>query len=130
MSIRANIQETWLKVKWGVESALGEWGISLIVILVALSSFGLGRLSASEASKPAVSVSQAPFEAEPRGMAIGGLVVASRNGKVYHFPWCGGADQISAANKVWFSSEEAAQKAGYTPSKSCKGLGSAEMKVE
>lgn len=116
------IQEMWLKVKYGFEVATGEWGPILVVFLVALSSFGLGRLSATEASKPVVSVSAAPMEAEPQGMAVGGLVVASRNGSVYHFPWCSGASQINPANKVWFSSEDAARAAGYTPSKSCKGL--------
>ncbi len=124
MSIRDNIQEVWFKVKWGGSALIDEWGIVGVIFLSCLSSFGLGRLSATEASKPAVFVSQAPLEAEPLGMALGGLVVASRNGSVYHFPWCGGADQISAGNKVWFASEEAAQKAGYTPSKSCKGLAS------
>lgn len=113
----------WLKVKYEFEVAIGEWGLILVVFLVALSSFGLGRLSASEASKPAVSVSQASLETEPQGMALGGLVVGSRSGTAYHFPWCSGALQIKPENRVWFASEEAAQTAGYTPSKSCKGLG-------
>lgn len=56
-------------------------------------------------------------------MAVGGLVVASRNGSVYHFPWCSGGSQIKQENMIWFTSEEAAKEAGYTPSKSCKGLG-------
>lgn len=124
--MRDRIQEKWLQVKFGTETALGEWGLILIVFLVALSSFGLGRLSATETAKPVVSVAEAPFEGEPRGMAVGGLVVASRNGSVYHYPWCGGASQISATNKVWFASEEAATAAGYTPSKSCKGLGDSD----
>lgn len=117
------IQETAAKVKWGLEAFLANWGLVLVVFLVAFASFGLGRLSATEAAKPAVSVGEAPLEEEPRGMSIGGLVVASKNGSVYHFPWCSGAAQIKAANKIWFSSEAAAEAAGYTPSKSCKGLG-------
>ncbi|MEK7098356.1 MAG: Ada metal-binding domain-containing protein [Patescibacteria group bacterium] len=126
MSIGANIQEVWLKVKYGFEVAIGEWGLILVVLLVALSSFGLGRLSAGEASKPAVSVSVAPMEAEPKGMAIGGLVVASRNGSVYQYPWCGGAANIKPENQVWFKTEEAAKAAGYAPAKNCKGLGTAQ----
>jgi hypothetical protein len=119
----ATIPDLWTRCKAALEPFLGDWGLVLVVFLVAFSSFGLGRLSATEAAKPVVSVSQAPLEGEARGMAIGGLVVASRNGSVYHFPWCGGASQINPANKVWFSSEKAAEDAGYTPSKSCKGLG-------
>jgi len=119
------IREWWLKIKLWLEVSIADWGLILVVFLLALSSFGLGRLSASEASKPAVSVSYQPMEAEPVGMAVGGLVVASRNGTVYHFPWCSGASQISAVNQVWYKSEEAARTAGYSPSKSCKGLGTA-----
>lgn len=118
----SRIQEMWLKVKWSAEAALAQWGLILVVFLVALASFGLGRLSASEAAKPAVSVATAAVEEGNVAMSVGGLVVASRNGSVYHFPWCGGASQINEENKVWFSSEEAAAAAGYTPSKSCKGL--------
>lgn len=122
MSVGGRVQEMWLKVKSRAETFVGEWGVISIVFLVALISFGLGRLSATEAAKPVVSVSQKSFEANGRPMSAGGLVVASRNGSVYHFPWCAGASQISDANKVWFQSEEAAQRAGYSASKSCKGL--------
>ena len=51
-----------------------------------------------------------------------GLLVASKNGQKYHFPWCAGASQISEKNKIWFNSYEEAQKAGYTPASNCKGL--------
>jgi len=104
------------------EGLIAEWGLILLIFLVAFSSFGLGRLSATEQARPAVSVHSAPIETEPRGMAIGGLIVASRYGSAYHYPWCAGAVQIKQENQVWFASEEAAQKAGYTPSKNCKGL--------
>lgn len=116
------IPDVWARCKVALEPFLGDWGLVLAVFLVAFASFGLGRLSATETAKPAVSVGQAPLEGEARGMAIGGLVVASRNGSVYHFPWCNGASQINPANKVWFSSEQAAKDGGYAPSKSCKGL--------
>ncbi len=119
---RLNIPDIWIRCKAALETALGEWGLIGVVFLVAFCSFGLGRLSATEAAKPIVSVGQAEALAEPRGMAIGGLVVASKSGEVYHYPWCGGASQIKPENRIWFASEEAAQNAGYTPSKSCKGL--------
>jgi len=117
-----NIPDLWGRCKAALEPALGEWGLVLALFLVALSSFGLGRLSAAEATKPVVSVAQAAMVSEARGMALGGLVVASRTGSAYHFPWCSGASQIKPENLIWFSSQEAAQTAGYTPSKSCKGL--------
>lgn len=117
------IPDVWSRCKAALEPLIADWGLILVVFLTAIASFGLGRLSVAEGAKPAVSVGFMPMEGEPRGMAVGGLVVASRNGSVYHFPWCGGASQINPANKVWFASEKAAKDAGYAPSKSCKGLG-------
>lgn len=118
-----NIPEIWLKIKNTAIDLVGEWGLVLIVLLVGLVSFGMGRLSALEEAKPAVSVRNASLEAEARGMPIGGLVVASRKGSAYHYPWCGGAQSITEGNKVWFESEAAARRAGYAPAKNCKGLG-------
>ena len=121
---RGTIQDFWGRCKGAVERGLADWGVIIIIFLAAFSSFGLGRLSATEAARPPVMVGEAPEEAEPRGMMVGGLVVASRTGAAYHFPWCPGAAQIKRENQIWFSSEEAAENAGYTPSKNCQGLGS------
>ncbi|HWO07239.1 MAG TPA: Ada metal-binding domain-containing protein [Candidatus Paceibacterota bacterium] len=118
----SSIRDIWLKVKWAAEAAIEAWGLIVPIFLVAFASFGLGRLSATEAAKPVVSITEASVYTERAGMAVGGLVVASRNGSVYHYPWCGGASQIKRENQLWFTSEEAAEKAGYVPSKSCKGL--------
>lgn len=46
--------------------------------------------------------------------------VASRNGKNYYYPWCSGVARLKEANKIWFSSAQAAQAAGYTLAKSCQ----------
>lgn len=119
---RATIQGFWVSCKSWLEGALSEWGVILVIFLVAFSSFGLGRLSAGEEARPAVRVGKAPQEAELQGIAVGGLVVASRTGSVYHYPWCSGAGQIKRENQIWFESEEVARNAGLTASKSCKGL--------
>jgi hypothetical protein len=113
----------WYRGKSLLETVLAEWGLIIAIFLIAFSSFGLGRLSATETALPPVTVTQAPEAAGPQGMAVGGLVVASRTGQVYHYPWCSGASQIKAENQIWFASEEAAKDAGYAPSKSCEGLG-------
>jgi len=118
----ASIQEWGLKIKGFGESAIGEWGLLSIVILVGIVSFGLGRLSALEDVRPPVSILSAPTEAKPLGRYPGGLFVASRSGSVYYYPWCSGAGNIALAKQVWFENAEAAKQAGYTPSKSCKGL--------
>lgn len=118
----ASIQELWLKIKNWTDSAIGDWGLIAVVFLIGIASFGLGRLSVLEAVRPPVSITNAPTIAEPRGMSIGGLVVASRTGSAYYFPWCASAAKIVPQNQVWFASEEKARQAGYAPAKNCKGL--------
>ena len=118
-----SIQEWGLKIKSFADHALGEWGLVAVVFLVALASFGLGRLSSLVDARAPVSIGAAPALSEPRGMYIGGLIVAARGGSSYYYPWCAGTAKILPANRVWFQSEEAAKAAGYAPAKNCKGLG-------
>lgn len=110
-----NIQESWLKIK---SLPLQDAAMPLLVILVGLGSFGLGRMSMLEAQKAPITVSQAVTGA----LAGGGQVVASKSGTKYHYPWCGGANGISEKNKITFESVDAARAAGYTPAGNCKGL--------
>jgi len=42
-----------------------------------------------------------------------GIIVASKNGTKYHWPWCSSAKKIKPENQVWFKSEAEAQTAGY-----------------
>lgn len=94
----------------------------LFVVLVSVISFGLGHLSAFETLRDPIVIRQAPPAAEPAALYIGGLVVASKTGKKYHYPWCAGANSIKASNRIWFDSEKDAQKSGYTPASNCPGL--------
>ena len=115
----------WQKIKGVLDVGVGEWGIAALVFLVGSAAFGLGRLSSLEDVRPVVSIERAETVKAPRqGMYAGGLVVASRTGSAYYYPWCGGADKILSKNQVWFQSEDAAKRAGYRPAKNCKGLGS------
>ena len=118
-----NIHDWREKINTLLDEVVGKWGIAIIVFLVALASFGLGRLSALEDVQPPVAIGEAPEAAKPASLFMGGLVVASRSGSVYYYPWCTGAGKILPANQRWFASESDAQKAGYTPAKACKGLG-------
>lgn len=118
---------------------------SLIIILVALGGFGLGRLSRIEEAKvplritesaslsasissnnsKAVSANNAGNIQTKSGTANishEGFIVASKTGKKYHFPWCASAQTIKEENKVWFATVEEAQQAGYTAAGNCKGL--------
>ena len=110
------------KCKVWLDKALGEWGMALFLIIITISSFGMGRLSALQEARAPVSVYEASMDARPRMMAPGGLLVAADSGNVYYYPWCAGAQKIDPTKQRWFSSEAAAQDAGYRPAKNCKGL--------
>lgn len=114
--------------------------ISTVILLVGLGSFGLGRLSVSTKlssgvviekvsssaentkSQQAAGVAKSQIALEPNSTSKAGQYVASKNGSKYYFPWCGGANNISETNKVWFDSVEEAKSKGYSPASNCKGL--------
>lgn len=51
-----------------------------------------------------------------------GTYVASRGGKSYYLPTCKSAKRLSEKNKIWFDTKAEAEKFGYKPAKSCKGM--------
>ena len=114
-----------------------------LIVAVGFGSFGLGRLSRLAEARKSIRIEEVfssqtasaasavngqkltvngSRETEATQAEQGGKVVASKGGLRYHFPWCSGAQKISAENKLWFNSIEEAQKAGYTPASNCKGL--------
>jgi hypothetical protein len=137
-----NLAEKLKQVKDKIKPVENELFIVLVIILVALISFGLGRLSKIRESKTPITIENAG-ESMLQGPAIGDkaagsggsagissapsastdkLFVASKNGTKYHYPWCSGAATIKEENKIWFSSKEQAEAAGYQPAANCKGL--------
>jgi len=117
---------------------LGEDAVfyTLLIILIAIASFGLGRLSVERDLEPlntqvnnqaltALSSLEVEAEApEVKGseMKAGTKVIASRSGTKYHLPDCAGAKQIKPENRIEFESIEAAKAASYTPAANCPGL--------
>lgn len=106
--------------------------IVLIIIVVAVISFALGRLSVSEGEsqieisrqgdQAAATTLSELSEIDQERAVEESFVVASKNGTKYHYPWCSGANTISEENKIIFQTNTAARSAGYTPAKNCKGL--------
>lgn len=115
----------------------------LIILLISFGSFGLGRLSVIQEKKiplkienefqmtqntflndnPAINAIKKNQLATPPPIAQNkGVLVASKTGKKYHYPWCSGAQHISEANKIYFNSKEEAEAKGYAPASNCKGL--------
>lgn len=113
--------------------------LSLVIILVATLSFGIGRLtspgagqgirieydaSISNSQVPISNTAQAsqalnPIENSQLKIDNSAAVVGSKNGTKYHYLHCLGAKQIKEANKITFTSAEAAKSAGYTLAANC-----------
>jgi hypothetical protein len=107
---------------------------SIVIILVAVVSFGLGRLSVEEQQLQSDSrvtpLLPAPLPTttvatviEVQSVTSAEMTyVASKNGTKYHLPNCPGVKQMSEQNKLYFSSKNEAEAAGYTPAANCPGL--------
>jgi hypothetical protein len=115
--------------------------IIVAFVLVAVIGFGLGKLSAFETKRPPlifghdesltaqiddkgqVQTTTGSNTITPNNQTTGSeVVVASKTGKKYHYPWCAGAKQISEANKITFQTFAEARTAGYGPASNCPGL--------
>ncbi|MES2749368.1 MAG: hypothetical protein V4606_03170 [Patescibacteria group bacterium] len=123
--------------------------IAILLVITAVLSFGLGKLSVTSSSSGAVSKAESPvvralvtptkgeqpvepMRVTPMVSSTPGLAqtitqavpvknfVASKSGTKYHALTCSGAKTIKETNKIYFSSEVEAQAAGYTRSANCK----------
>jgi len=105
---------------------------TVLIIVVSVVSFGLGRWSGQELhtiSAAAVVLTKVPeisletSTTTPTSVTPGtGKLVASKKGTKYHLITCPGAKQMSEDNKIYFNSAEEAQAAGYTKAANCPGL--------
>ncbi len=93
--------------------------LTMGIILVALISFGAGRLTVPQIDKepmviqgPTASIEQS-LTAETEETIEGKRFVGSVNSNKYHWPDCPWAKKIAPQNQIWFSSETEAQAVGY-----------------
>jgi len=108
--------------------------LATIIILTAVISFGLGRLSKIREEKTPITIENVKENEETSeskslstsnvdsGIKADKIFVASRNGKKYYYAWCESANVIKEQNRIWFSTQAEAEKAGYQPAANCKGL--------
>lgn len=107
--------------------------LSMVIVLVALLSFGLGRLSgAGDGGGIKLEFDSSISNEAQTGNALNSIensklkienstsVVGSSKGTKYHYPHCSGAKRIADANRIIFSSPEAAEASGYTLAANCK----------
>jgi hypothetical protein len=137
-----SIQDLRDKIKGFGAVSLNMLPISIIILLVAIGSFFLGRISAkNEGGARNVSIvesatglpintssylSNSQYQNKSSykstlGNSSGakGMYVASKNGKLYYTADCKGAERLSEKNKIWFNTEEEAVNAGYEEALSC-----------
>ena len=101
--------------------------LSITIILLAILSFGIGRLSVVgkrdsvrieyDGVNQTANILNAVIPA-PRSFSES-EVVGSKNGTKYHYPHCPGAKQIKEENKLTFNSPKEAESAGYTLATNC-----------
>ncbi|MCK9352276.1 MAG: hypothetical protein WCT49_04890 [Candidatus Paceibacterota bacterium] len=136
-----SITEIWKKIKGRLgfvdfsEMMDKNTFLTAMAILIALISFGLGRLSGLETVRKNVEI-EFPKGQEASAFLgtfatttpkapiakTSGTYVASKNGTKYYLPTCASSNRISAQNKIWFDTKEEAQNAGYSPAANCKGI--------
>ncbi|MCK5285961.1 MAG: hypothetical protein KAJ58_01915 [Candidatus Pacebacteria bacterium] len=122
-----SIKEKYNKIKAIGDSLIGnnQFFSLFLVVLVAFSSFGLGRLSILEENQSSVTFENLALINTNIDTGIGesiGKYVASRSSKLYHAPWCSGAQRIKEENKIWFQTKEEAEASGRSPASNCKGI--------
>jgi len=135
------------KIKSFLDSEQGKnTFIILIVILVGFGAFQLGRISKQNDSGGIIVTYPPVLKAE--GASVGSLTtgtevqsyadttsktfgttttkpvsqgfVASKRGSKYYPPGCSAGKSLKQENRIFFATREEAEKAGYTPSSSCK----------
>jgi hypothetical protein len=94
----------------------------LIVVLVGLGSFGLGRLSKNVVSEGLkIEYTEGSLEASiAEATTTKKNFFASKRGSKYYSLGCSGGKTIKQENRVFFNTKEEAEKAGYELSVSCK----------
>ncbi len=123
------------KIKYFLESEKGKnILIILVIILVGLGSFELGRMSVKEvkndsnigfSSQEANVIKSTQNELleqkyEFKGVDLNGKeYFASKRGSKYYPFGCSAGKSIKEENRIYFSNEEEAIKAGYSKSSSC-----------
>ena len=119
-----NIQEIQQKINSWLSD--GQLFMALLLVLVAVASFGLGQRSVPAKERKLVPVTQSVAQSvsteSPSSTIESVSYVGSKNSDKYHLPWCPGAQKIAEQNKVYFNSQAAATAAGYKPAGNCPGL--------
>jgi hypothetical protein len=88
-------------------------------IIITHGAFSVMSDSNSQATEGELSLLQSNDEYKNVSQSTTDQYVASKSGKRYHHLTCPGAKQIKNENKIFFSTTQAAEAAGYTRAANC-----------
>ncbi len=117
------------KIKSFIESNTGKDILTvLIIIMVGLGSFGLGRLSKNPPKEPLKVIYEGEELNIPKPVSnvvettknSSGGYFGSKQGTKYYPLGCSAGKTIKQENRVYFDTAEDAEKTGYSLSTSCK----------
>jgi hypothetical protein len=117
-----SIRDLTTQIKAQALVVVGDWGMPVLILLIGIACFGLGRLSGIESVRTQVSLAQAPEIAGFAALHEGGVYYASSKTMKYYYPWCADVQGIAPENFVIFKNQGDAENAGYSPAPNCKGL--------
>ncbi|MBI5742568.1 MAG: hypothetical protein HZA25_01885, partial [Candidatus Niyogibacteria bacterium] len=119
------LSEYTRKIKEWIRENEGDIFTALIIVLTAISAFGLGRLSAIYDAKVPLIIKNAAFPADVQHSVlnkaegvdnlagvVAGKYLASKNGTKYYSADCPAASRIAEQNRIWFNSTAEAEQAG------------------
>jgi len=121
----------------GVTYFLGEKDVFIVIFFIAsvIISFNLGRISEKEdLARVRLEQSLIPqkrladiqkeenlsLKDTPQKEGSSQNIWGSKSGTKFYYAWCSGASRIKEENRVYYSSQEDALKAGRTLASSCK----------
>jgi hypothetical protein len=126
---KVSINHLMQKIKYFIESNTGKDILTvLIIILVGLGSFGLGRLSKNAPNNGLKVLYQGEEVSMEKPVSniittqkstVKGFFASSKGSKYYSLG-CSAGKTIKQENRVYFDTKEQAEKAGYALSTSCK----------
>lgn len=124
-----SIQDYGQKIKSRKRLLLPFIAVLTLLIIVALISFVLGRLSVNleQNEQDVINIEYPPtvakYKAETgntdHGLVLDNQYVVSISGTKYYTLDCSGVSRIKEGNKTYFNSVTEAENAGYSPAMSC-----------
>lgn len=124
-----NVKEIVAKTRDFVNHHQRDLLLAVSLVLIAWSSYNLGKMQVAERTPVTVTRAQAQDITGTNGTGQAGerpaldpRVVVSKNSSSmkYHFSWCGSGKRIKEENRVWFETAADAEAAGYTLAGNCQ----------